>query len=265
MLGVALALLVFPSAASAQPPRQGVYQECEPANVEQCQFELAMASNAGFQLVLNYSAWYGTQQQVLEYASEAASLGLQIIWPFNGQQFLDDPSSVAPLVSLVNGLPATWGYYVGDETPASEEPAVAGISATIRRLSTRHLMFVANSPTGDASNLTPFHADAGWLGGDSYPVGTAAPLSYVQRVADAVHKVAHSYDGKHSVMVLQAFSWPEYGGAGPFPSEQQMRAMRDYANAGDPDVAIELWYSEYDVLRSADPSGNWNALAEAAL
>ena len=134
LLGCIAALTLWgPARASAALPPQGVYEQCAPAS-DDCGPRLQAIADAGFQYVLNYTAWYGSAEQVRNYADEAQAVGLKVIWPLNDHAWRDGtnlrsyyrylgpdcPCSTNAefkqwALGLVKDHPATWGFYVGDE------------------------------------------------------------------------------------------------------------------------------------------------------
>lgn len=279
----------MPAVKPAALPPQGVYEECEPLDQQQCASELSQIGGAGFKLALDYSGWYGSASQIQAYAREAQADGVSLIWPLNYSAWRDPGSGTTLLSSypklaadcgcatnagfisyairLAGSQPATWGYYVGDELAPSDAPAVAALAATVRKLDPGHpLLYVANGSSNLTATLQPFASIVNVLGADAYPIGTAASLSEVAGIAQAVGRLSRSA-GSRPALVLQAFSWSQYPGAvhtldPRWPTEAEMQAMRNQALAADP--AMILWYSIYDVLRSDDPAGHWRALVQAA-
>ena len=101
-------------------------------------------------------------------------------------------------------------------------------------------------------------------GTDYYPVGAPATLDGISAVAKTTRKVAARH-GSRPALVLQAFSWAQYGARAesPFPSRREMRRMRDNAiRHGSPSML--LWYAYNDLLNSNHPDANWRALKRAA-
>src|SRR5680860_348107 len=181
----------LPAVERAIPP-QGLYEGCAPrVGLGACVERLGVIDNAGFELVLNYSAWYGSPAEVLGYADAAAALGLKLIWPLNHPAwrsaaglaatypgFADgsEPGNeafIATAIALVAQHPATWGFYVGDEVPAAEAGAVARLSATVRLLAPdRPQLYVARP---GAARLAPFASFVNVAGVTAYPLGSGDP------------------------------------------------------------------------------------------
>lgn len=276
-----------PKPRSRRLPPQGVYEECGPAlsGSDVCIARLREIAAAGFKIVLNYTAWYGSAQQVTEYADAAHALGLQLIWPLNAVQwrngadlsnyyrFLRDdcacPHDPAAFKRFAFGLvmhhPATWGYYVGDEVNPALHESVKRFSDQVRVLDPTHpLMYVSlETGWGTGANLLPFSDVADVLGGDIYPIGRNEPANAVSKVAANVQRIANG-SGRDSAVVLQAFAWAQYGMRSPrWPTRAEMREMRDQALAASR-PAMLLWYSYYDVKRSNDPAGHMADLTAAA-
>lgn len=244
---------------------------------------------AGFQLALNYSAWYGDAAAIQAYASEAQAAGVKIIWPLDYSAWRDPGSAtslqstytaLAPdcgcsdnsgflqyTINLVRNLPATWGYYIGDELDPSQASADAALASQVRSLDPSHpLLYIGmGSAATTGSNLQPFESIANVVGADIYPIGGGGTDQSVAPVASAVQSLSDQ-NGTASAMVLQAFDWSEYPSTPSsdptWPTESDMQTMRNEALAINPSMI--LWYSIYDVLRSDNPAGHWQDLVTAA-
>jgi len=293
-LAILAAVTTAPERAAANRvdaalPPQGLYEGCSPgAEIEACIGHLATIRAAGFRYVLNYSAWYGSPAQVLEYADAASALGLKLIWPLNHSAWrglgslsatyttfnvAGDPGRgastrdvvsntdfIARAIGLVANHPGTWGFYIGDELLRGEAALVAALSATVRALAPdRPQLYIARP---GAALLMPFVHIADVAGADVYPIGSSdPPVGKAARSTRAVTLAA----GTESAMVLQVFSWSQYrSGAAPrYPSRRVLQAMRDAA-IEQANPAMILWYSYQDILRSDDPDHHWCDLTRAA-
>src|SRR4051812_20852378 len=75
-----------PASAAALPP-QGVYESCAPGTtaveLQPCVDRLRTIREAGFAIVLNYAAFYGSPEEVRAYAAAAARMGVRLIWPLH--------------------------------------------------------------------------------------------------------------------------------------------------------------------------------------
>jgi hypothetical protein len=288
LLGCTAVLLAFsPAPAKAALPPQGVYEQCAPAT-QDCRARLQTIADAGFQYVLNYTAWFGSADQVRRYADEAQAAGLKVIWPLNDHAWRDGTnlrsyyrylgpdcpcSSNAEFkqwaLGLVKDHPATWGFYVGDELPPnsqniSQTKALAGEVKSIAPNKPTLYVTIPNDNGVLTSQLEPFEQTADYVGADYYPVGQGNNLDALSGYADDTRRLASQY-GRKPVFVLQAFSWSEYDPsyADRFPSRDEMQTMRDMAiSAGDPQMM--LWYAFNDVMDSSDPAGNWADVKAAA-
>src|SRR5581483_6541727 len=201
------------AASAASLPPQGIYEECAPSDQQQCAGELAQISRAGFQLVVNYTAWEGTASDLQTYAATAAADHLQVIWPVDAPAWTDSPLATSLIqaypalaascgcvnnqgfinyvVGLVKTFPATWGYYVGDEDGPSQALPVSLLSLSVRTLDPSHqTLYVGQSGPSVYSQLRLFQTDASYLGADVYPVGTGAPLSVVSDAASQLQTLA---------------------------------------------------------------------------
>jgi hypothetical protein len=287
---VALAtMLLAPAAARAALPPQGLYEECAPSSRQQCAGELQQIGSAGFRLALNYTAWYGRAADLQAYASDAQAAGVKLIWPLNYAAWRD-PGSASTLVAeypglaadcgcqdnasfvryaigLVRSFPATWGYYVGDELNPSTAPQVAELAGQVRALDAGHqLLYVGQSFPSVPGNLQPFLTSTVVIGADVYPVGEGMPVSVVGNVAAALSNLAGGSNARPA-MELQAFSWSEYpteiNAVDPrWPTETEMRAMRNYALLANPSMI--LWYNLSDIQRSDAAAQHWRDLVAAA-
>lgn len=283
-----LVLLVVPGSASATTgrtgtalPPQGLYEGCAPGVAgPACGARLAEMRSAGFRLVLNYSAWYGSAVEVLAYAERARALGLRLIWPLNhpawrgladfgatyprlarGGDALPGADTASRAIGLVADHPATWGFYIGDELPAREARRTAALAALARALAPGKPQLYVARP--GARRLAPFARLADVAGASAYPLGSGDPA--VGRVARSVHAVAEMSDAR-AAMVLQAFAWSHYRSTPTrpyYPTATRLRAMRDAA-IRNADPSLILWYSYHDIVRSDDPERRWGALSRAA-
>ncbi|MGA2929987.1 MAG: hypothetical protein ABSG43_29160, partial [Solirubrobacteraceae bacterium] len=281
-----------PTGASAPLPPQGLYEECAPSAGQQCAAELSQMGTAGFQLALNYTAWSGTAAEIQAYATEAQAAGIKLIWPLNASAWRDPSTDTSLLTTypdlasdsnattnaqfllyaiyLVSSLPATWGYYVGDELDPSDSTEVASLASEIRAADPNHPLLYIGAPddNGDPTpNLTPFLSSVNVIGADVYPIGEGLPLSFVGDVAGDVQQVVQG-TGVKTAMVLQAFSWTQYpteltDPVNPrWPTETEMRQMRNQALTASPSMI--LWYNLKDIDDSGNATGHWDDLVTAA-
>ena len=285
---VAMLVLWNPASARAALPPQGVYEQCAPNSTsEDCGARLRTIADAGFEYVLNYTAWFGNAQQVRRYADQAQAAGIKVIWPLNDRAWRDGTdlrshyrylgpdcpcSNNAQFkqwaLGLVKDHPATWGFYVGDELPptAQNVSQVQALANEVKSIAPSKPTLYVTIPNNGVltSQLEPFGGVADYLGADHYPVGMDDDLQATSRYADDTRRVAARH-GRKPVFVLQAFSWSEYDPsfADRFPTRTEMQAMRDMAiSAGEPQMM--LWYAFNDVMDSSNPTGNWGAVKAAA-
>lgn len=280
-----------PPGAWQPPDGQGVYEGCGPSRGDVCLDRLNRIAAGGFRLVLNYDQLYGTASQQLAYAGRAHALGLKIIWAMDAATFwngsdlrkayptlaatcgcADSHGFIRYVVGLVKDLPATWGYYIGDETLPKYHAQVLGFSNYVREVDPHHpRLFISDGAVPAWGALTsPFTDTAEVIGPDIYPFGPAGlPVSVVGSVAKKEQSLA-AHAGKSSALVLQAFMNSEYADPRPgcapcthFPTRAEMREMLQLALANSHPRLI-LWYSYFDILRSDDPAGHWADLVAAA-
>jgi hypothetical protein len=274
------------------PKDQGLYESCSPSRGSLCLDRLKQMARAGFTLVVNYDQFNGNAGQQLAYAHQAYSLGMKVIWSmsdpafWNGTDLLsyygdlaasctcsDNNGFIRYVVSLVKKLPATWGYYVGDEVNSSDHAKMKAFADLIKELDPSHprLYISGENPPTMGANLEPFVDTAEFIGEDIYPVGTSQPITTVGSVARSIQSIADR-NGKQSVIVLQAMSWAQYPGSAwvcspfpgcaRFPTENEMRQMLDLA-VGNLHPQFLLWYSYFDIVRSGNAAGHWRDLIEA--
>jgi hypothetical protein len=283
------ALVLAPAAADARRdlPPQGLYEYCMPIDgPATCLDRLDQIGHGGFSLVLNYAQLHTTRSELLDYALAAQRLGVKVIWPLKAPAWWrkgGDPARKYPalaaacgcssradllrwFVDLVNRLPATWGYYVGDETSPDNRRAVAALGDRLHALDPNHpRLFIAQGyhPNRD---LTPFAPAANVLGVDWYPIGFDLPLSTVSTVSGKAARIARDH-GRASAIVLQSFNWasyPEVGAPDPrWPRRGELRAMRNRALAAAKPRLLR-WYSYFDIAQSGDPLEHWRDLLQAA-
>lgn len=279
---------------------QGIYQDCNldgqscmgPAG-DTATSQLDKIAAANFYVVLNYSSFWGTKQQLLNYAAYASNLGLNILWNFSDPDFakyatksgtylINDYSELSAscsctsnkafiqyVVNLVKDLPATYGYSIADEPATNTASNVNNLYKIIHAEDPNHPQLV-NATWDDAtnpslsnlqSNLSPFNF-ADILGGDYYPIGTGAPASYTATAAQDVYTVASTY-GKSSQFILQAFNWSQYEpGVCPstctYPTTSELQTMlSDAATSAKPQIL--LWYTYWDTVNA----GQWNNFISA--
>jgi hypothetical protein len=276
------------------PKVQGLYEGCSPSHGSLCLDRLKQMARAGFTLVVNYDQLNGNAEQQLAYANQAYSLGMKVIWGmsdpalWNGTYLpgyysdlavtctcSDNNGFIRYVVSLVKHLPATWGYYVGDEVESNDHAKMKAFADLIKQLDSSHprLYISGEDSSTRGANLKPFVDTAEFIGGDIYPIGTSQPITTVGSVSHSIQSIADR-SGKQSVIVLQAFSWAQYKSATPaacsphpgcvhFPTEDEMRQMRDLAVHNSNSQFI-LWYSYFDILRSDDAALHWKELVEVA-
>jgi hypothetical protein len=284
---MAIFSFLTPAPAKAALPPQGVYEQCAPAT-QDCGARLQTIADAGFQYVLNYTAWYGSAEQVRQYADEAQAAGIKLIWPLNDHAWRDGTdlrsyyrylgpdchcSTNAQFkqwaLGLVKDHPATWGFYVGDElSPTSQNIAqTKSLANEVKSIAPNKPTLYVTIPNDNGvltSQLEPFEQTADYVGGDYYPVGKGNNLDALSGYAEDTRRLASQY-GKRPVFVLQAFSWSEYDPsyADRFPSRAEMQTMRDTA-ISDGDPQMMLWYAFNDVMDSSNPGANWESVKAAA-
>lgn len=297
----------------------GLYQSCDPRLVY-CLKNLETFAAAGFSVVINYSQFArdATIADEEAYAAHATEWDMKVIWPVNDFIYTNNadttlqaayPTLAASMaasgqcpsfsgdnygfascfIRIVAALPGTWGYYIGDETPASSETDLRHLVDAIVDTDPTHPRLYVATEIGDETNTAALetfsrsycdgsgacHPDATVILQDFYPVGTPmAPnaKALTGQIAAGVRSLAEANNAGYG-MVLQAHSLSEYpdqypscGGVAvcPYPTKLQMRDMRDAALAqGRP--RLILWYSYFDLLRSGSYLRHWSDLLQAAV
>lgn len=287
---VLLAVAVVPASASAASlPPQGVYEGCSPGttagDAQVCVDRLRKIRAAGFVIVLNYSALYGSPEQVRGYARAADELGIRLIWPLHHRDLYSkadvsttfiamsqacgcsSPAQLIPfMIGVVKDLPATFMYYVGDETPLEMHDAMAANSRLVAQTDPTHQRFyVSMELTRFGANLRPFADDADVLAGDTYPVGGSDRVEDVADATCAVQRIADAHL-RQAAMVLQSFSWgPDFEKLPErWPTSDEYRTMRDLALTNGRPRFI-LWWAAYVIFRSDQPDARWSQLVEGAM
>ena len=222
------------TARASSRPVQGVYEYCAPSSSRDgCVGRLEQIAAGGFRVVLNYAAFDADADQVRHYIAAAARLRVKLIWPMKDSPWWGPGITGARLpelardcrcaattsllryaVTLVSRSPATWGYYVADEQSPRNAEQVVAFSRRLRALDPHHpRLAVGAGEDSVAQLLAPFAPAADVLGADSYPVGTGQSLDRVGLIGRAVDAVARAHH-RRSAIVLQAFDWSDYPGAG---------------------------------------------------
>jgi hypothetical protein len=286
-----LVVCAAPALAAPTLPPQGLYDACAPASSPAaCSQHLQAIGQAGFQVVLNYSAWSASPRQLLDYANTAQSLGMKVIWPLDDAVWRNRAGSLAAThpalsagcacsgddaflsyaINLVKNLPATWGYYIGDEVPADQLGQVQALAAKLKALDPNHpQLLIADGTSEDAvANLAPFADAADVVGSDVYPIGWPVSPAEVAGTVAAADQAIAAADQRQVAVALQAFSWSQDPSASTatdprWPTEQEMQTMRDAVLANS-DPALILWFSYADIAASDDPAGHWLDLVMAA-
>ena len=248
-------------ARKASEPVSGIYDACAYSDplkmaLPNCDDRLRALRRGGFDVVLNYWSAAMSIDENLSYAGKAASLGMRVIWNLSNyrNQTLDQKLE---LVRATASHPTTWGYYIGDEVRPEDRAPVAQLSAAVRGVTRKPLMFVSRP---NRSLMKPFRKLADYVGPDSYPYGPFDPPTC------GTARWASKMAPRDPVMVLQAFSWSmDYPDVQPqWPSARQMRRMRDAAiRCGDPELL--MWFCFHCITAyHADPDAYWRQLAWAA-
>jgi len=266
----------------------GLYENCSlgASNLDNCLSHLNTMAAAGFKLVLNYEELYGTASAQLAYLQRAQSVGMKVILPMKDPTFFDgkDLTSEFPtlaqtcnctdnngfiryVVNLVKNSPALWGYYIGDEVDPNHHDKLKGnLTDLVHQLDPAHpRLFVdsAKDSTAVWHGNSPFFDTTDVIGTDFYPLRGEADdypsINEVSAVASGTQAYADTH-GESSAMVLQAFSYSNYGTPdAPYPTAEQMAYMLSQTLANS-HPRIILWYSYYDTMSSGNATQNWDNL-----
>jgi hypothetical protein len=266
----------------------GLYENCSlGANkLDTCLSHLNTMAAAGFKLVLNYEELYGSESAQTAYLQRAQSVGMKVIIPlkdpafFDGKDLTSEFSTLAQtcnctdnngfvryVVNLVKNNPAVWGYYIGDEVdPDHHDDLKSNLTDLVHQLDPAHPRLFIDSAKHSVAvwrGNSPFFDTTDVIGTDFYPLrGVSSDYPSINE-AGAVASGTQAYadtHGKSSAMVLQAFSYSNYGTPdAPYPTVEQMKYVlaQTLANAHP---RIILWYSYYDTMSSDNATQNWDNL-----
>jgi hypothetical protein len=295
-----------PSPAPSPPPTprnplegNGLYESCDlRATKDTCASNLKQMSAGGFKLVINYNQFSAdyTEADVTAYLDAATAVGLKIVltmkdafwWDGTDLRAMfpklavtcgctDNKSFVQYIVRTFGAHPASWGYYLGDETETAQHaqwlPFAELVGATDPvhpRLFVHYVQQACCEPVLNP-DLLVFADGVDVIAEDYYPIGRTdppPPSSYVGVMAKQVQDAAKARN-KSGAIVLQSYALSQYDAActpksvcQQFPTYTQLLAMRDAAlSAAQP--RFIFWYSFFDIQRSSDPSGHWNDLVRA--
>ena len=252
-------------ARKASAPLSGIYDACSYSTpklsnpLPNCDDRLAVLRQGGFQVVLNYWIDERRTDEALRYAHTAEALGMKVIWHLATYRDGTQSRPIGPKLDFVRAtkdLPATWGYYIGDEHP-EYLPEVAELSRAIRSITNRPLLYVSRP---NPSKLRPFKGLADYVGPDDYPVGPIDP-SICQTARWGSRMVKRNF-----TMVLQAYSWSiDFPTLSPsWPDAAQMRQMRNQATrCGHPKLL--MWFCFHCITDyNPTPDSYWRQVAWAA-
>jgi hypothetical protein len=242
--------------ATEPPPERwyGIYDSFrygeERPYLEEAAERLAAIRAAGLRVVLNYATEAMPLTEALRYARDAEAAGLKLIWNLSDYrtQYSDLLTGQAEKLAFVDetkDLPATWGYYVGDEVEegTAEAAAMRRLNQAVEGRTIRRTLYVSR-PWRE--KLRPFAGLADFVGPDPYPIcpppSWAYPDPSVSEVGSWSGEMVRSEGGRPAI-VLQAFSWRQYYPDAPrcWPSPEQIAASRVRAeNSANP--GLILWY-----------------------
>jgi hypothetical protein len=282
-----------PPVVSSVAPSEGygIYESCgqHDAPMETCLSHLNDMAAAGFKFVINYDELYGDASFQEAYLARAQSLGMKVIFLLSNPAFYskEDLSNVFPdlaktcscsdnsgfikyLVNLVKNNPGLWGYYIGDEVDPKDHDAMKSMVADVvhQQDPTHPRLYIDNpgNSVGVWRGNSPFFDTSEVIGTDFYPVRIDSPYYPTIDQTSYIAGGAQGYANAHkedSAIVLQAFSYSNYGQAGsPYPTADQMNYMLSQTlKYSSP--RIILWYSYEDIMSSDNPQQHWKDLKAA--
>jgi hypothetical protein len=259
--------------ASATPTRKarpkrlfGVYGAMWPSTPEGSE-ELRWASQAGFDVLHNYSAIDGTTEDIERYLDEAVRLKLQIVvslkdlydgMPQNEetagfrQQFGKTPEAQAiGFVRRFSKHPGVWGFNITDERPESPadvsewKPLLDQRAKELRKLTDKPVMITLVGWTADSTSARRLFCRqlmtaADHLALDYYPYPENeiyGPTSHITDISRDLRAIADD----NGWFVVQAFAWgkdhPEgrplgFSTTAPAPDTHEMVKMGKLALQG---------------------------------
>jgi hypothetical protein len=302
------------TAASRPRDGYGIYESCDPHFAIVCYDRLNYIAVGGFSEIMDYSAFSSdtTIYDVVAYATYANLIGMKIIWPVDDFIYSDNNATnvlsqyptlaqsinssglcshpvntnywlVACTTIITTNHPGTWGYYIGDELPASAEPKARHVvDAILDWNKNAPRLFMAGDtdghPNGSVLNAYARYyrdgsygvADANVIAQDYYPIGTVQQsnaAAHTGQVAVSLSSFAKKYKISYG-LALQAHSLSEYKttypwckspAVCPYPTAAQEQSMLSAVLAeGQP--RIVMWYSYFDLLNSNNYMQHWTDL-----
>jgi hypothetical protein len=222
------------------------------------------------------------------YATDILSWYPALVQSINSSGLCSHPVNtnywlIACITIITTNHPGTWGYYIGDELPASDEPKVRHVvDAILDWNKNAPRLFMAADTDGhvNESVLKAYGryyrdgsygvADASVIAQDYYPIGTGQQNdagTHTEQVARSLNSFAKKNDISYG-LALQAHSLSEYQttyswctspAACPYPTAAQEQSMLSAVLAqGQP--RIVMWYSYFDLLNSNNYVKHWRDL-----
>jgi hypothetical protein len=226
--------------------------------------------SAGLNTVLNYATFRMSIKENLRYAWAAQQHGIRVLWALHYY------GSHGPglkwklrLVNRTKALPATLGYYVGDEVMFGTDEArrMEELTTRIENRTKKKTLYTAKP---NPAEVTPFAGWTDWLAVDPYPVGYPAGAggTAAEEVGAAMSWAAGAVRPSALAVALQLFSWSYYRGVeehgvkARWPTPKEVDSMRRAAEGAWPKVV--LWFSFYNVTdrrRARRSLAYWNSVA----
>lgn len=274
----------------------GIYESASPRQANSLA-RLKEISEAGFNLVVNYSILDGSKQDITHYLDMAESLGVKVL--FSIKDFYDIEANdyinlsdfseygtnndqiVAGIVQTYKDHPALYGWYISDERPEAPSdsnkwmPALKDRYQLIKQKDPSHpTLIILGCYQGEnvaswPPALTRLIQATDAIGFDSYPV-PYAPLSIVQQCSQTISNAVTNSDNRW--FVIQGFSWSSYPEVvkqdgsditkARYPTLNELKEMINSArNAGINNILV---YSYFDLKNdSTHFAATWQNLRQA--
>jgi hypothetical protein len=226
--------------------------------------------SAGLNTVLNYATFRMSIKGNLRYARAAQQHGVRVLWALH--YYAPDAPRLSwklRLVKRTKELPATLGYYVGDEVMFGTDEArqMEELTAYIESRTKKKTLYTAEP---NPAEVTPFAGWTDWLAVDPYPVGYPAGAggTAAEEVGAAMSWAGAAVRPSALAVALQLFSWSYYQGVdghgvtARWPTPEEVDSMRRAAEGAWPKVV--LWFSFYNVTdrrRARRSLAYWNLVA----
>jgi hypothetical protein len=231
----AASLTTATAAAAGQTPGvgplNGVFENCDPEQVDVCTQRLSDAQQMGFGMVMNYSALKRGPEVARQYAETAQGMGLQVAWPIfepgwfvgyrpSGNDMLDEywdwgqscgcesnADLLRYMVTTLAQIPNTWGWYSADDLQLRGTDAVGAVTDWTHRL--KALAPGESTLISIWDTMGAYRNAADYVAQESYPLGLPSnlgPVSPWKDIASLASDTQRMTPGR-TAFILQGFSW----------------------------------------------------------